>query len=1725
MPSKIVTDLKDLSPERLERVAYDALYEAINVNRLIAFVGSGVSLVYGSLTWTQFLHAVVNGAQRRVNEAIKKLENLASSQDTLATLKRVKGQLKLYESETNDSIIILELCKQAYALAQPHIEIEGDKLALFDRDMSDLFESDARFVITSLKDRLNWFIPNGFKHLQSKREDFDEVANLSEFATNFYSLQTLEELQKLSKATTLKLLTDRLRGRAATKAKAEKAPEDDQLGTLPKDRRGIINIFMAAAIASPSAKGLKNSLKNFIDQTLKYPKPAAYTPPRPFLDPLRTLHRDLHIGRYITTNYDLEIENYFMFDDVHDWKRYPVKPWDNELPKGFSKDDQGNRWLRERPDGTRVRSDIYNGDATSRLFEFAVGSNDNLAHVFHLHGRVDKPETMIAADSDYNRLYRAESGARRTFDLAYDVTIAGNPILFVGSGLSEAELTRTLRQEVSNARAREDCFVLRPAHGRADALVREQLKIHSQFGAYVLHYGHPRRGLGFSLRRHRILIDFLAHKFDISDKTSFELIENDGPKFKWKANCKDRYKASSEKLLDPQIYQPDLDDWNACKTLYGQEFEDLCPSVNYANGNRRKVASDREAPPYLTKVQESFALLAGLNFDREATLWLLSSSGQKLKKQIDSLNPEQNARAKRLLADFLEKLSGKFEAAAVRHELRVVGEKAKLFYKEKTEQLNSRSYEPLIDPKPNAVPLHFQRHVCLDQYSSSDKFNPAKGLSHFTLRDSSKPSYETTYLQKSVLAPEPDVASFAIVYGDSGSGKGTFLRHLNECIIYGHKHKPKNGWLKTLVVNLRYGQEVDSVLTLIQEFFSSLEPGNKSVASNPRSSSQRLSRMERIHQLTERYRSVAIPKTRVLVVIAGIDRIFGVEGELLGVQFAPLLYRLNELKGLDVLLIGSKRCLKFFEKFAEVEKDSTSAKNDPVNLPTLSTLRQPRFFELSRSEGVLSGSLSHQRSSKQELSYLEHLENLRAVRNQHGARIDYRETRSEMLRGVRKEGYIVGLALDDLLVDDANDRVQIPIGTLAQEIIKVLAFIGLPTEAEVLFIAPNVREQLHTIEHQLSPSAEAFNDKQIFLQALDLAIRRGLLSIIEPHSETILTARKIDVRFTSRQDQTKAASAALKSEAGKAIEKGQRFVLHRAVSLTIRDRFGVPDSETVLSDCLQLSLYAAQPDDTPASQPSLTRELANLASRLINGWKDQPLADNVQTALNDLRVSDKKNGSHDGPNYRDSPVTPARLNALRDLERSLKQESQLGVQCVRAANGILRGFYSSANLLGLDTADRDGRPIPKGVITRHKARILKLLRTAKDLERSDTKRLGKQSINGLIDLHLRPIRELRHPRSKYTITNFSDPECEKVANALNLSLGYSGGPLCKPLLSSVSAATSTQRSAAFFPEEIAWLWNERAMLSLAQGDLYSASTTFEVAAVAIQQFEGDAFNLTMTRLDLNRALLWIERGKISEARVKLEYLQTNLLAKTNGLSWADEKVMPETSRLLAITRGYLALCDQINGLSERAKESYATAIQALNKLREQRAVAIFNLHLGTLTQNTVQDQSSARTYFDRAIGAAEAGRHTDIVYRVRVARASLVTLSSNQFSDTLSPKNISERLSDLGAAIAYGERLDMHRITVEALSVRANIRLVLGDIKAAESDIARALALSTKFGMTLRKILLRLMQGRAFQKRNDEDNAIFMYEHALSEAEAIGYVNVARAAGDRLSTLRKDNLG
>jgi tetratricopeptide (TPR) repeat protein len=193
----------------------------------------------------------------------------------------------------------------------------------------------------------------------------------------------------------------------------------------------------------------------------------------------------LGIKRIATLNYDLELERAFMLrEDEREILKAALKasqdaPGSKDRSSAFAARSEARtrrlsveRFIgaassgkpilrgerghlsRTMGNGVTVESDIVDRERPDRLFEFATGSAVTDRHILHLHGRADHPRSLIANIRQYDRLYRLDDQYRDPFDHGLRLLFGGNPILFVGIGMNEDEINRTLQYFVSNAPVR-----------------------------------------------------------------------------------------------------------------------------------------------------------------------------------------------------------------------------------------------------------------------------------------------------------------------------------------------------------------------------------------------------------------------------------------------------------------------------------------------------------------------------------------------------------------------------------------------------------------------------------------------------------------------------------------------------------------------------------------------------------------------------------------------------------------------------------------------------------------------------------------------------------------------------------------------------------------------------------------------------------------------------------------------------------------------------------------------------------------------------------------------------------------------------------------------------------------------------------------------------------------------------------------------------------------------
>lgn len=207
------------------------------------------------------------------------------------------------------------------------------------------------------------------------------------------------------------------------------------------------------------------------------------------LDPLVKTARKLKISRFLTTNYDFEIERYFQDAGYRRFEHddHGGQADGSPFPRGY----MDLRSHRSDSLGGVFRDLTFRRETASDLVGFSVSDEGVDASVFHLHGRASQEEDIVVTEADYMDLYMRRDAMREMVDEGISIAFSGAPTLFLGLGMNEADLLRPLRQFISD-RDREvgyTSIVLLPAEKDEAARAKTSTALYLRYGVHTIFYG------------------------------------------------------------------------------------------------------------------------------------------------------------------------------------------------------------------------------------------------------------------------------------------------------------------------------------------------------------------------------------------------------------------------------------------------------------------------------------------------------------------------------------------------------------------------------------------------------------------------------------------------------------------------------------------------------------------------------------------------------------------------------------------------------------------------------------------------------------------------------------------------------------------------------------------------------------------------------------------------------------------------------------------------------------------------------------------------------------------------------------------------------------------------------------------------------------------------------------------------------------------------------------
>jgi len=844
-----------------------------------------------------------------------------------------------------------------------------------------------------------------------------------------------------------------------------------------------------------------------------------------------------------------------------------------------------------------------------------------------------------------------------------------------------------------------------------------------------------------------------------------------------------------------------------------------------------------------------------------------------------------------------------------------------------------------------------------------------------------------------------------------GSGKGSLAWKLAH----------ESGALKidpadTMLINGSFSFDTDSLLDAVTRFVSMRTIGTYS--DSAQSHRPRTSRSEFFRKLKD------YDEKTLLIVLNGSERFFSVRGEMLSAELHELLQLVasGKIPCLKLVLLGTARARAYLVKTL----DADVIEADELGLEPS---RTEEVIPVQRLEAIRHAFGKSLRTAG------EHpVEQIAAGRYRI---LEQARQRVDAASAARISGDMPELrrAFFDLYLDPAVLAKVVGEESLAltMEILRALAFIGLPAEIAVLRWVPRIQARLAEVAAMPSRARSSGELPDPIEMLADLLKELKTLGLV-------LELRGYRPR-------------------GHLAESEARFTLPRMLLTELRARFSVPLSEAKLSTAFNMSLYVAQPVDGYIPEPDIHDELGMMVDHLLGAYRDMarekapPLRKGDSKALQSIST---KLMPHE--NRAASREHPRGKTLTRDMVRELQTlVSPANAQCLRAALALIRGYYNTTDLLTLDVVDRLVLEDRDGILLEHAERL-----------------------DAIIDAY------------------------GKVAMARDSLRDHFGAAF----------AEQFGDTEPLYADELVWLHNERGVIRLAMGDLYEARASFlRALEINRKHVERSDRSHNWRRIRLNQLTLDLESGEISLALRKIEEIiavsETSRIGRDPKVGSDATKGVPvsrEDELAIAVATGYRGWAADLQGEKVAAHVDYDAAIAKLSELGEVRAEVYFR-RLRIMLLISEQRITESQRALSAAMDLALASRQMDLIYRLRIIEATIAL--SLPDGDVVSRRLARRQLED---AQRYALQTDVNRVRVEAGISIAESRLISGDHEGALSAVSDAIMIATRFGMELRKIILRSVMANIMANRGHPITAKNLASTAIRIGSRLRYYEAIRHA-------------
>lgn len=1824
---------QEITPEAIREFGYKELYRALNIGRLIGFVGSGVTIVYGRVNWQDLVKEIKDSAladyEVKLAQGQREAEGPEDDQDdeaaeaeagavegpddtpdidtsgfaddaaarqagdlrkVIESIDKVEPQGMLRHDERN--ILLLELSEKLYSVLSPDEDIFRDKIKAFFRD-------DRAYAEKNLERRLKFLAPlidrqdllKKARHQKAKdsverqRANDGTMPEADPYHRLFYNVRLLKEIQDaLERAqqdsTTIdtaleeQFLKDAIEKCGAIKFDIKVGPagregQDGNQATglasiMPPDRRSFFSIVFAAILycdqqlaleARQAGKDAKDgacaTLRDAIHEAFLSAltlEPAGtqgeeqqasgqpHVPPfaldrgqqqsmqkdrldyaRPKIDPIHKIFTQLRIKRFLTTNYDLELERYL---EHHDFRIGALTDDLVEVPGTAPRRGRSSTIENRSRLGRLARSMVFRKDSSAELIEFAAGMPNIHTDIFHLHGRAGSDDPLVATERDYQNTYLRTDETRRIFYEALDTIFTGNPVLFIGLGMSEADLLRPLRQFVSDHRGGEvrPLFALLPGTGSRSNRDAIMLSLYIRYGVNTIFFGERRPDQADTkpdLASQEAFVNGLIKALRPLDEAMRRPVESGEGETPPSSSDPSSLNGNQTRKLKRAVR--DIE-----RHLLGSEEEDESDLAQKENREAfKQCLSDGFDSKFAAFLSSRLPIVHDMDVDAVALKYVLKRLSQDLrlaekatKQDRQGMAPEAPnhdvlRRCAGPILDYLKRLREKILAAALCKEIDQIAsgwhgwwdDWAKIPGSRETEESWRQEKERGIWIRHELDFSDLDGSITLGAEEDCEK-KDEKRL---------KPFFNAWW----ALLHEVGRCRLVIsVYNEKGGGKGYFYHRLQE---RAKKATPQGGtpdaketpddkvtpfsrYQFCFFANASYSCEYTSVIDSVIEFFNEISHqitiNAKKKLHGTAKKPEIADSIAQLNRVQKRYSGSREAQRNG----PGTGQGQAIKRDtLLREQLSALQTFFNNLPdgvvdngdaGFGRYLIAFNNIDLLFSKLKNLPLDEKSNRYiEPI------TTELQNFFKvlLDRDYGKVPLDIIAIGGSEGSRRYFARASEEPEGEDTAGASESGASQKSGAATSETNGGDVGAEPHSFMFLDHELDRIEFPEEAIATRVRDVLTLSGAAPQPQ----GPSgqAAEDAVALIKRIyeTGTRRSFVALSLIAEALTWQAKRGPR---EGHSIDILSRlMKLD-HSLKVAPQVKATDGVIDHLLALYTEDAQRrHDTEEKARIALRNYvlrhmafFSVPVEPIVLGQCPEIIALISDYRSSfggKRSSPLLREEFKKMAQLglVIPVKKRKEDNEDLRYALHRQiqqyifnRMGSPRHDRGEANFYdlsiyaiqpRDMPTLSKEIyRFLDDLLAGLTR-TQIGWPDLRTEAADDDG----AQGLGHEPFDWSKEDEdPRSSVERWLRTAPKCHRAALGILRSSFSITVLSRLSGggrsdqdagvsYFEAYGKRLRELLDAAIKWDERRVTIKDKIKAAGGEGVLPGWPGV------------------ARAFYSDEIAWLFNERGLVALTQGRLYDAIPLFNQALKANERVEGSDKGANWSRIALNLAIAHIERGNMGRATGMLRDI-----------------IQTETSEpIRLIATGYGALIRHLEGRLVEASEQYRHVIGGLARTDRTRAVAIFSKHLGDLYR-AMDNDKKARSWLNRAVAAAETGQHQDVLHHARVSQAFIV------YKD-----GAHRALPMIDTSLRYARAMGIYRLEAEALNIRAQLILGQGENEYAGELAVRYLSLCTMHGMTLRKISALILMGHISLHRDDKASGLHLLRTAAHLAERVGH--------------------